>query len=128
MSKTAKLSKLEYQFMEIFWSHGAVSVREILQALPEKRRPAYTTVQTTVFRMEAKGIVGRAGQVGTAYVFEPLITRENAQRTLIEDLLAIFGGKSDPVMAHLVNSGRLSLKEIKEAEKALLSKNTGRKL
>lgn len=127
MGKAGKLSKLEYQLMEILWSRGAISVREIQQALPEKGRPAYTTVQTTVFRMEAKGVVGRAGQVGIAYLFEPLITRENAQRTLIEDLLAMFGGKSAPVMAHLVNSGRLSLKEVREAEEALLSKNKEKK-
>lgn len=127
MTKTVKLSKLEYQLMEILWSRGASSVRDIQQALLEKRRPAYTTVQTTIFRMEAKGVVGRAGQVGTAYLFEPLLTRENAQRALIEDLLTMFGGRSQPVMAHLVNSGKLSLEDVKEAEQALLSRKKGGK-
>lgn len=122
MKRVVKLSKLEYQLMEILWTCGASSVRNIQQALPDKKRPAYTTVQTTVFRMEAKGIVGRVGQVGTAYLFEPLVTRENAQQALIEDLLTMFGGKLQPVMAHLVNSGKLSLEDIKDAEEALRSR------
>ncbi|RXS93921.1 BlaI/MecI/CopY family transcriptional regulator [Silvibacterium dinghuense] len=112
--------------MDILWNCGASSVRDIQQALPAKRRPAYTTVQTTVFRMEAKGIVGRAGQSGNAYLFRPLITRENAQHALIEDLLSIFGGRSEPVMAHLVNSGRLSLKDVREAEAALKARRSGK--
>ena len=123
-----KLSKLEYQLMEILWSKGASSVRDIQQALPEKRRPAYTTVQTTIFRMEGKGSVERVGQAGAAYLFAPRITRENAQRALIEDLLAMFGGKSQPVMAHLVESGKLSLDEVKEAERALRRQTKGEKL
>ncbi|MFT4111317.1 BlaI/MecI/CopY family transcriptional regulator [Silvibacterium sp.] len=127
MSKLVKLSKLEYQLMDILWNRGASSVRDIQQALPTNRRPAYTTVQTTVFRMEAKGVLGRAGQSGNAYLFEPLITRENAQRALIEDLLSIFGGRSEPVMAHLVSSGRISMKDMKDAEDALKSRDKGKK-
>ena len=128
MANAVKLSRLEYQLMEILWTRGASSVREVQQALPGKRRPAYTTVQTTIFRMEGKGVVERAGQAGTAYVFVPRLTRENAQRALIEDLLALFGGTSQPVMAHLVKSGKLSLAEVKEAEDALRKRTKGGKL
>ncbi len=127
MANAVKLSRLEYQLMEILWGRGASSVREVQQALPEKRRPAYTTVQTTIFRMEAKGVVERAGQVGTAYLFAPRVTREQAQRALIDDLLALFGGKSQPVMAHLVKSGKLSLADIQEAEEALRKRTKGDK-
>lgn len=116
---TAKLSRLEFQIMEVLWTHGDASIRDVQQALPEKRRPAYTTVQTTVYRMEAKGVVERAGQVGTAHIFSPRLTRAQAQRTLIDDLLSLFGGKSQPVMAHLIESGKLSMDDVKEAKKAL---------
>ncbi|RRA47901.1 BlaI/MecI/CopY family transcriptional regulator [Acidipila sp. EB88] len=127
MAETVKLSKLEYRLMQVLWSQGASSVRAIQQALPEKRRPAYTTVQTTIFRMESKGIVERAGQAGAAYLFAPRITREKAQRALIEDLLAMFGGVSQPVMAYLVDSGKLSLADVKEAEQALQQRKKGGK-
>ncbi|WP_263377457.1 BlaI/MecI/CopY family transcriptional regulator [Granulicella paludicola] len=122
MPKGVKLSKLEYQLMEILWSRGASSVREIQQAIPGQKCPAYTTVQTTIFRLEGKGAVSRSGQAGNAYLFEPRITREKAQRALIEDLLAIFGGDTQPVMAHLVQSGKLSLQDVKEAENVLRTK------
>lgn len=127
MPKAVKLSKLEYQLMEILWNRGASSVREIQQAISVERRPAYTTVQTTVFRMEGKGAIKRIGQTGNAHLFEACITREKAQRALIEDLLAMFGGDSQPVMAHLVNSGRLSLEDVKEAEQVLRLKKKGTK-
>lgn len=116
---TAKLSKLEFQIMEALWTNGDGSIRDMLEALPGKRRPAYTTIQTTVNRMEAKGIVARVGQVGISHIYTPLVTRENAQRALIDDLLSIFGGRSQPVMAHLVESGKVSLDEIRQAEAAL---------
>ena len=119
MSKLIKLSKLEYQLMEILWGRGASSVRDIQQAIPVPHRPAYTTVQTTIFRMELKGAVSRIGQAGNAYLFQAEVTRENAQRALIEDLLTIFGGDTQPVMAHLVRSGKLSLEDVKEAEQVL---------
>ena len=127
MLKTVKLSKLEYQLMEILWKRGPSSVREIQQAISVERRPAYTTVQTTIFRMEGKGAINRIGQAGNAHLFEARITREKAQRALIEDLLAVFGGDSQPVMAHLVNSGRLSLEDVKEAEQILRLKKKGSK-
>ena len=114
-----KLSKLEFQIMEALWSRGESSIREIQEAFPEKRQPAYTTIQTTVYRMEAKGVVQRVKKVGNFHIFAAAISRDAAQRTLIDDLLSLFGGRSQPVMAHLVESGKLSLEDIKEAEKAL---------
>ena len=114
-----KLSRLEFQLMEVLWTSGACSIREMHQRLPEKRRSAYTTTQTTVNRMEAKGIVERVGQVGTSHIYKPLVTLKAAQRTLIDDLLSLFGGRSQPVMAHLIESGKLSLKDVQEAEKTL---------
>jgi predicted transcriptional regulator len=118
---SARLSKLEFQVMEALWSGGELSIREIQEEIPARRTPAYTTVQTTVYRMEAKGIVRRARKVGNFHVFEALITREAAQRRLIDDLLSYFGGRSQPLMAHLIESGKLSLGDVKEAEKLLRS-------
>jgi predicted transcriptional regulator len=107
------------QIMEAFWSVGAASVREIQEALPPKNRPAYTTVQTMVYRLEAKGAVRRVKKIGNAHVFEATVTRATAQRRLIDDLLAFFGGSSQPVMAHLIDSGNLTLEDVKEAERTL---------
>jgi BlaI family transcriptional regulator, penicillinase repressor len=114
-----KLAKLEFQIMEILWNQGNSSIREIQDSFPEKRRPAYTTIQTTVYRLEAKDIVRRVKKVGNFHVFAASISRDAAQRRLIDDLLALFGGRTQPVMAHLVESGKLSLADVKEAEKAL---------
>ena len=114
-----KLSKLEFQIMETLWAGGEISIREIQESFPAKRRPAYTTVQTTVYRMEAKGVVRRVKKVGNFHLFAASITREAAQRRLIDELLALFGGRSQPVMAHLIESGKLSLADVKEAEKTL---------
>ena len=114
-----KLSKLEFQIMETLWAGGEISIREIQESFPEKRGPAYTTVQTTVYRMEAKGVVRRVKKVGNFHLFAASITREAAQRRLIDELLALFGGRSQPVMAHLIESGKLSLADVKEAEKTL---------
>src|SRR6266853_1435864 len=105
--------------MEALWTAGVSSVREIQEALPAKNRPAYTTVQTMVYRLEAKGAVKRVKKIGNAHVFEASISRQSAQRRLIDDLLGFFGGKIQPVMAHLVETGRLSLEDVKEAEKTL---------
>ena len=115
----AKLAKLEFQIMEILWNRGDSSIREIQESFPEKGRPAYTTVQTTVYRLEAKEVVRRIKKVGNFHVFAASISRDTAQRRLIDDLLALFGGRTQPVMAHLVESGKLSLADVKEAEKAL---------
>lgn len=114
-----KLSKLEFQIMEALWKGGDLSIREIQESFPGKRVPAYTTIQTTVYRMEAKEIVRRVRKVGNFHVFAAAITRKHAQRGIIDDLLSYFGGRSQPVMAHLVESGKLSLEDVKEAEKAL---------
>ena len=116
---TPKLSKLEFQIMETLWAKSEASLREIQEAFPVKQRPAYTTVTTTVYRMEAKGIVQRVRKVGNFHLFAAAITRDAAQSRLIDELLALFGGRSQPVMAHLIESGKLSLADVKEAEKAL---------
>jgi len=114
-----KLSKLEFQIMETLWTQGESSIREIQDAFPEKRKPAYTTIQTTVYRLEAKDVVQRVKKVGNFHIFAAAISREAAQRRLIDDLLALFGGRTQPVMAHLVESGKLSMEDVKQAEKAL---------
>ena len=116
---TPKLSKLEFQIMETLWAKSEASLREIQEAFPAKQRPAYTTITTTVYRMEAKGIVRRVRKVGNFHLFAAAITRDAAQSRLIDELLALFGGRSQPVMAHLIESGKLSLADVKEAEKAL---------
>jgi predicted transcriptional regulator len=114
-----KLSKLEFQIMEVLWAKGDSSIREIQESFTGTRRPAYTTIQTTVYRMEAKGIVRRAKKVGNFHIFSASISRDVAQRGLIDDLMAILGGRTRPVMARLIESGSLSLEDVKEAEKAL---------
>lgn len=114
-----KLSKLELQIMEALWTNGQASIREIQESFPEKRRPAYTTVQTTVYRLESKKAVRRVKKVGNFHIFEPAVSRDAAQRTLINELLALFGGRTQPVMAHLIESGKLTLADVKEAEKML---------
>ncbi len=122
-----KLSRLEYGIMEALWSKGEASIRELQETLPEKKRPAYTTVQTTLYRLEAKGSVRRVRKVGNFHVFTAAVTRSSAQTTLIDELLSMFGGKSQPVMSHLVRSGKLTLEDIKEAEALLKSLSTGMK-
>jgi len=114
-----RLTRLELKIMEALWTHGKASIREIQESFPEKKRPAYTTIQTTVYRLEAKKAVRRVKKVGNFHVFEPSISRSRAQRRLIDDLLALFGGRTQPVMAHLIESGRLTLEDVKEAEKTL---------
>jgi predicted transcriptional regulator len=114
--------------METLWGKGECSIREIQESFPARSRPAYTTVQTTINRMEAKEVVVRVRKVGNFHVFAPAISRESAQRRLIDDMLAIFGGRSQPVMAHLIESGKLSLEDVKEAERLLrnLSKDSAK--
>jgi predicted transcriptional regulator len=118
LAKT-RLTPLEFQIMTTLWEHGKASIRELQDAFPEDDRPAYTTVQTTVYRMEDKNIVRRVRKVGNFHIFEPVVSRNAAQGRLIDDLLALFGGRTQPVMAHLVESGKLTLDDVKEAEKAL---------
>ena len=114
-----KLTKLELQIMEALWSAGAISIREIQEAFPERNRPAYTTIQTTVYRMEKKKLVRRVRKIGNAHIFEAAVTRQAAQRRLVDDLLSLFGGRIQPVMAHLVESGQLTMADVREAQKAL---------
>jgi BlaI family transcriptional regulator, penicillinase repressor len=115
-----KLSKLELQIMEILWNRGPCSIREIQEAFPESKMPAYTTVQTTVYRMlEGKKTVRIVRRISNANVFDAAITRDDAGRNLIDEVLALFGGRTKPVMAHLVESGKLTLEDVKEAEQAI---------
>jgi len=114
-----KLSRLELQIMQVLWSRGALSIREIQEGFPEKDRPAYTTIQTTVYRLEAKQAVRRVRKISNAHIFEATVSRQSAQRRLIDDLLGLFGGRVQPVMAHLIESGKLSIEDVKEAERLL---------
>ncbi len=114
-----KLTKLELQIMEALWSRGPSSIREIQEVFPERHRPAYTTVQTTVYRMERKKALRRVKKISNAHIFEAVLSRHAAHRRLIDDLLGLFGGRTQPVMAHLIESGKLTLEEVREAEKTL---------
>lgn len=114
-----RLTKFELEIMNAFWSEGLASVREIQEKLPEKKRPAYTTVQTIINRLEEKGAVRRVKKIGNAFVFEPAVTRRAAHRRLIDDFLDLFGGSVQPVMAHLVESGKLTLQDVHDLEQAL---------
>jgi predicted transcriptional regulator len=105
--------------MESLWTRGSASIREIQEDFAEKDRPAYTTIQTTVYRLEAKKAVRRVRKVGNFHIFEAALSRNAAQRRLIDDLLALFGGRTQPVMAHLIESGKLTLDDVKDAEKTL---------
>ena len=123
----AKLSRLEYQIMDTLWARGELAIREIQESFSAGRRPAYTTIQTTIYRMEAKQIVRRVKKLGNFHIFAANVSREAAQRTLIDDLLSFFGGRSQPIMAHLIDSGKLSLEEVKDAEKMLREIRKGKK-
>ena len=114
-----RLTKLELQIMEALWTHGASSVREIQEAFPERERPAYTTVQTMVYRLETKKAVRRVKKIGNAHIFEAVVSRSAAQRRLIDELLSFFGGRSQPVVAHLIEAGKLTLDDVHEAEQLL---------
>ncbi|HEY0301134.1 MAG TPA: BlaI/MecI/CopY family transcriptional regulator [Rhizomicrobium sp.] len=114
-----RLSKLELQIMEVLWSDGPLSVREVQERLPAEKRPAYTTVQTMMYRLEAKNALRRTRKVSNAHIFEPAISRNVAQRRLVDEFLGLFGGRMQPVMAHLVETGKLTLEDVQEAEKLL---------
>ena len=114
-----KFTKLELQIMQALWDNGAISIREIQETFPERGRPSYTTVQTTVYRLEGKHAVRRVKKISNAHIFEAVVSRNAAQHRLIDDLLGFFGGRTQPVMAHLIESGKLTLDDVKEAEKAL---------
>ncbi len=120
-----RLTKLELQILESFWQKGPCSVREVQETFPEPDRPAYTTVQTVVYRLERKKVLRCVKRIGNANIFEAVISRKEAQGRLINELLAVLGGRAKLVMAHLVETGELTMADIKEAEKAL--RNTVRK-
>ena len=114
-----KLAKLELKIMETLWARGQASIREIQEAFPEDERPAYTTVQTTVYRLETKKALRRVKRISNANIFEAVISRGAAEARLIDELLSLFGGRTKPVMAHLIECGKLTLDDVKEAEQAL---------
>ncbi len=122
-----RFSRLELRIMEALWGRGAISIREIQEAFPAKGRPAYTTVQTTVYRLEAKGAVQRARKIGNAHIFEAAVTRDAANRRLIDEVLALFGGRIQPVMAHWIESGRVTPEDLREAEETLKKLSKARK-
>jgi BlaI family transcriptional regulator, penicillinase repressor len=114
-----KFTKLELQIMQALWDRGPVSIREIQETFPGQDLPSYTTVQTTVYRLEGKKAVRRVKKIGNAHIFEAVVSRNAAQRRLIDDLLGLFGGRTQPIMAHLVESGKLTMEDVKEAQNAL---------
>src|SRR5215475_160793 len=114
-----KYSEPELQVMEEFWRHGKLSIREIQESFPKKDRPPYTSIQSSVYRLEEKGAVRRVRKIGNAHIFEAVVSRRDASGRLIDDLLNLFGGRTQPVMAHLAESGKLSLSDIRDAEKLI---------
>jgi len=114
-----RLTRLELQIMDDLWTHGPSAVREVQERFPEKSRPAYTTVQTVMYRLEAKKAARRTRKIGNAHIFEAAITRDAAQGRLIDDFLGLFGGRAQPVMAHLIETGKLTLDDVREAERLL---------
>jgi BlaI family transcriptional regulator, penicillinase repressor len=122
--KSIRLTRFELQIMHALWEIGSGSVREIQERLPEKRRPAYTTVQTIVRRLEEKDAVRRLKKIGNAFIFEPLVTRKSAHHRLINELLESFGGSARPLMAHLAETGKLSLEDLKELEAMLAQRSS----
>jgi BlaI family penicillinase repressor len=116
---TPKLTKLELKIMETLWTNGDSAIREIQEAFPAKNRPAYTTIQTTVYRLEAKQVVRRTKKIGNSHIFAAAVSRDAAQRRLVDDLLALFGGRIQPVVAHLIQSGKLTPADVKEAQALL---------
>ena len=114
-----KLSRLELRVMEVLWEQGPASVREVQEAFPAAGRPAYTTVQTTMYRLEAKQAIRRVKKISKAHIFEAVVSRTSAYRRLVDELLSVFGGRTQPVMAHLIETGKLTLDDLREAEKTL---------
>ncbi|HJZ12202.1 MAG TPA: BlaI/MecI/CopY family transcriptional regulator, partial [Acidobacteriota bacterium] len=114
--KNIKLTKFELEIMEALWKLGRASVREMQEILPEHKRAAYTTIQTIIHRLELKSAVRQVRKIGNAYIYEPAISRESAHRRLVDEFLDIFGGSARPLMAHLAESGKLKLKDLKELE------------
>jgi BlaI family transcriptional regulator, penicillinase repressor len=114
-----KLSKLELRIMEALWADGPASVREVQESFPEAERPAYTTIQTTMYRLEAKRAIRRVKKISNAHIFEAVISKNTAHRRLVDELLSVFGGRSQPVMSHLIEAGKLTLDDLRKAEQTL---------
>jgi predicted transcriptional regulator len=121
-----KLSRAELKIMKALWEHGPSSVREVQETFPEKRRPAYTTVQTMMYRLEAKNAVKRVKKVGGAHVFEALVSRNAAEHKVIDDLLELFGGSAQPLMSRLIEAGKLTRADIEEAQAILRKTRRGK--
>jgi predicted transcriptional regulator len=119
--KLPKLTRLELQIMEVLWTRGPCAIREIQEAFPKRNRPAYSTIQTTVYRLEEKKTLRRVKKISHAHIFEASISRGEAQGRLVDDLLSLFGDRLQPVMAHLIESRKLTLEDIREAERAVLA-------
>jgi predicted transcriptional regulator len=116
--KQPKLARLELQILEVLWALGKASIREIQEKFPEPR-PAYTTIQTTVYRLESKDAVRRVRKISNAHIFEPLVARDVARHRLLDDILALFGGRAQPMMAQLAEAGKLTLDDVRELEKTI---------
>ncbi len=123
--RPTKLSKLELQILEALWAHGKASIREIQEAFPEPR-PAYTTIQTTVYRLEGKQTVRRVRKIGNADIFEPLVARDVTRHKLLDEILSFFGGKAQPMMAQLAEAGKLTLADVRELEKTIQKLDKGK--
>jgi predicted transcriptional regulator len=119
--KPPKLTRLELQIMEVLWTRGPCAIREVQEAFPKRNRPAYSTIQTTIYRLEGKKTLRRVRKIGHAHIFEASISRGEAQGRLIDDLLALLGDRLQPVMAHLIESKKLTLQDVRDAEKTLLA-------
>ena len=115
----SKLSQPELEVMEEFWKHGRLAIREIQESFPEPDRPPYTSIQTIVYRLEEKGAVRRVRKIGNAHIFEAAVSRQEVSGRFIDDLLSLFGGRAQTVMAHLVESGKLTRADIRETEKLI---------
>ena len=113
-----KLGKLELQILEGLWAHGKASIREIQEAFPEPR-PAYTTIQTTVYRLEGKKAVRRVRKISNAHIFEPIVSRDVTRHRLLDEILSFFGGRAQPMMAQLAEAGKLTLDDVRELEKTI---------
>lgn len=124
--KTPKLSKLDLRILEALWVHGKASIREIQEAFPEPR-PAYSTIQTIIYRLEDKGAVRRVRKIGNADIFEPLIARDVTRLKILDEILSFFGGKAQPMMAQLAEAGKLTLEDVRELEKTLIKLKDAKK-
>jgi len=121
-----KLTRLELQILEILWARGNASIREVQESFPEPR-PAYTTIQTTMYRMEAKEAIKRIRKIGNAHLFEPLVSRDTARRRLLDDILSLFGGRAQPMMAQLAEVGKLTREDVRELERTITQLEKKRK-